>query len=145
MTSMATAPITDDTERQLDLLAVFHYVLAGITGLFALFPVLHLAMGLWMVSGGFPEQAAKPGQAPMDPQMFGWIFVAIASVLIAFGMTLAALLAVAGRRLKQRRSHTFCLVVAGLTCMNMPLGTVLGVFTLVVLTRPGVREAFERA
>jgi hypothetical protein len=29
--------------------------------------------------------------------------------------------------------------------MNMPLGTVLGVFTLVVLTRPGVREAFERA
>jgi hypothetical protein len=59
-------------------------------------------------------------------------------------LSLAALLAVAGRRLKQRRSHTFCLVVAGLTCMNMPLGTVLGVFTLVVLTRPGVREAFER-
>ena len=137
--------MNDETERQLDLLAIFHYVLAGITALFALFPVLHLAMGLWMVSGGLPEQAPKPGHAPMDPQMFGWIFVAIASVIIAFGMTLAALLGIAGRRLKQRRSHTFCLVVAGLSCVNMPLGAVLGVFTLVVLTRPGVREAFERA
>ncbi len=142
---MTSPPITDDTARQLDLLAIFHYVLAGITALFALFPILHLAMGVWMVSGGFPEQAPKPGEPPMSPEMFGWFFVGIASVLIAFGMTLAALLAVAGRRLKQRRSHTFCLVVAGLTCMNMPLGTVLGVFTLVVLTRPGVREAFERA
>ena len=144
MTPTPPAMITEETERQLDLLAIFHYVLAGITGLFALFPVLHLAMGLWMVSGGFPDQAMKSGQAPMDPQIFGWIFVAIAAALIAFGMALAALLAVAGRRLKQRRSHTFCLVVAGLTCMNMPLGTVLGVFTLVVLTRPGVRDAFGR-
>ncbi|MGL6289634.1 MAG: hypothetical protein ACRC2H_02990 [Silanimonas sp.] len=142
---MATVPITDETTQQLELLAIFHYILAGITALFALFPILHLAIGLWMVSGGFPEEASKPGQPPMDPKMFGWLFVGIASALIALGMTLAALLAIAGRRLKQRRSHTFCLVVAGVSCMNMPLGTVLGVFTLVVLTRPGVREAFERA
>ena len=146
MTPADPPTISDDTERQLDLLAVFHYVLAGVTGLFALFPVLHLAVGLWMIVGGFPEQAAPSGRSPMDdPQWFGWIFVAIASLLITAGLTLATLLAVAGRRLKQRRSHTFCLVVAGLACMNMPLGTVLGVFTLVVLTRPGVREAFERA
>lgn len=145
MTPAVPPTISDDTERQLDLLSVFHYVLAGITGLFALFPILHLAVGLWMVGGGFPEPSTKPGQAPMDPQLFGWIFVAIASLLITAGLALATLLAVAGRRLKQRRSHTLCLVVAGLACMNMPLGTVLGVFTLVVLTRPGVRETFERA
>jgi hypothetical protein len=142
---MTTAPITDETARQLDLLAVFHYVLAGITALFALFPVLHLAMGIWMVSGGFPEPAATSGETPMDPQVFGWFFVALASFLIVCGLALAALLAVAGRRLKQRRSHTFCLVVAGLACLNMPLGTVLGVFTLVVLTRPDVRQAFGNA
>lgn len=144
MTLPSPAMTTNDVERQLDLLGLFHYILAGITGVFALFPVLHLAVGLWMVGGGLTEQAAKPGQAPMDPQLFGWLFVAIASMLIAFGLALATLLGIAGRRLKQRRSHTFCLVVAGLACLNMPLGTVLGVFTLVVLTRPGVRETFER-
>jgi hypothetical protein len=98
--------MNDETARQLDLLAIFHDVLAGITGLFALFPLLHPAMGVWRVSSGFPEQAPKPGEAPMSREMFGWIFVAVGSVLIAFGLTLA---------------------------------------TLVVLTRPGVREAFEHA
>lgn len=139
------APITDETVRQLDLLAILHYVLAGITALFALFPVLHLAMGIWMVSGGFPEPAPKPGEPPISPELFGWIFIGFATAFIAFGLALAALLVMAGRRLKQRRSHTFCAVVAGLACLNMPLGTVLGVFTLVVLTRPGVREAFDNA
>lgn len=131
-----------ETGRHLDLLAVFHYVLAALTALFSLFPVLHLAMGIWMVSGEFPHEGMK-AQGPFGPEAFGWFFIAIATTIITMGLTLAGLLVMAGRRLKQRRSHTFCLVVAGLTCMNMPLGTVLGVFTLVALMRPGVKEAFN--
>ena len=131
-----------ETSRQLDLLAIFHYVLAGITGLLAFLPIIHLAMGIWMVSGGFHDHTPMPGEPPISPEMFGWIFVVFASAFILFGLAMAVLLTMAGRRLKQRRSHTFCLVVAGIACINMPLGTVLGVFTLVVLSRPGVRDAF---
>jgi len=39
----------------------------------------------------------------------------------------------------------FCVVMAGIACMFMPFGTVLGVFTLVVLTKPVVRELFDGA
>lgn len=34
----------------------------------------------------------------------------------------------------------FCLIMAGIACLFMPFGTVLGVFTIVVLTRESVRE-----
>jgi hypothetical protein len=35
--------------------------------------------------------------------------------------------------------------VAGLCCLFSPLGTLLGIFTLVVLQRPSVRALFGRA
>ena len=44
--------------------------------------------------------------------------------------------------LRQRRRRTFSLVMAGINCMNMPLGTVLGVFTVIVLLRESVRQAY---
>ena len=48
----------------------------------------------------------------------------------------------AGRFLAQRAYYTFCFVVAALECVFVPFGTVLGVFTIVVLQRPAVKEMF---
>jgi hypothetical protein len=58
------------------------------------------------------------------------------------GLTFAALTAFAGRSLQQRRRHTFVQVVSGIMCLFMPIGTVLGVFTIVVLSRDSVRQQF---
>jgi hypothetical protein len=49
----------------------------------------------------------------------------------------------AGRFLARRKHHLFCLVVAGVECLFFPFGTVLGVFTIIVLMRPSVQQAFE--
>lgn len=46
------------------------------------------------------------------------------------------------RFLSRRRHHVFCLVIAGIECLVMPFGTVLGVFTIIVLTKESVREMF---
>jgi hypothetical protein len=43
-----------------------------------------------------------------------------------------------------RRRRTLCLVTAGLTCASFPLGTALGIFTFIVLSRPTVKTLFER-
>ena len=49
---------------------------------------------------------------------------------------------VAGRSLLVMRRYTYCLVIAVVTCLGIPLGTVLGVTSLVVLNREDVRELF---
>ena len=67
----------------------------------------------------------------------------IGAVGILAGLTLAVLTVAAGRRLAKYRSHTYCLVVAALLCLFMPLGTALGVFTLIVLMRPSVKQLFS--
>jgi hypothetical protein len=37
----------------------------------------------------------------------------------------------------------FCLVVAGVSCLFMPFGTILGVLSLIVLNRPSVKLLFS--
>ena len=130
------AVATAEDLSQLRLLAVFHYVVAAMTALFSLFPVIHLAVGIAMVTG------TMAGNDP-DARFAGWLFIAFASVFILCGLALATAIAFAGRNLQLQRRHTYCLVVAGLSCMLMPFGTVLGVFTLIVLLRPGVKALFE--
>ena len=138
---MSTTYLNPSQDQQhLDLLGIFHYVVAGMCALFSLIPVIHLAMGLAMVTGHFPHTPGEP-----NPAMFGWIFVAIGAAFILFGLTFSALLAYAGRCLRQRRRYTFCLVMAAISCAFMPFGTVLGIFTLVVLTRPSAKSLFAPA
>lgn len=132
-------PVTvEDTDReQLRLLTAFHYVVAGITALFSLFPLIHLFLGVALLFGWL-DDSSNPG-----PQVVpGLIFIAIALVVMTIGMILAGLIAWSGRLLARRQRHTFCTVVAALACTMMPFGTVLGVFTLIVLMRPSVKAAF---
>lgn len=71
------------------------------------------------------------------------MFTVLGTVFVAGGLGMAAFVIQAGRCLAQRRRHLLCLIVAGLLCLCAPLGTVLGVFTLVTLLRPQVKAAFD--
>jgi hypothetical protein len=131
----------NDDLQHLKLLSIFHYVVAGFTALTGCFPVFHLAIGVALLTGHMPNQAADPAAT----DLMGWMFAGIAGAIIAVMWSLAVLLLCTGRFLQAHRRHTFCLVVAGLECLLMPFGTILGVFTIIVLLRPSVRQLFDAA
>ena len=132
--------MTNQDEQHLHILSIFHYVVGGLTALFACFPVFHLAMGISMLTGGF---GPMPPDETFPFQLFGLMFVLIPAAIILLGWALAAAIIVAGYFLSKRRNYTFCLVVAGIACIFMPFGTVLGIFTIIVLVRPSVKALFE--
>ena len=43
----------------------------------------------------------------------------------------------------RRKHYTFCFVMACVECLSVPFGTVLGVFTILVLNRASVKELFN--
>ena len=95
-----------------------------------------------------PPPANAPNQLPPPPPQFmaplmGGMFalMGVAIVILAWGM--GAALFLSGRWLAEHRNWTFCLVVACLSMINQPLGTILGIFTLIVLLRPSVKELFR--
>lgn len=129
----------ESTDAQhLKLLSIFHYVVAGLTALCACIPMIHLAVGLFMVLG--PRHFGPPGNEP--PMFVGLFFIIIASVLILGGWALATLIFLTGRFIARRKYYMFCFVVACVECVFMPFGTVLGAFTIIVLTRQSVKDQF---
>lgn len=125
-------------EEHLRLLVIFHYVCAGLAACFACLPIIHLIIGLLML---LRPQVFGPGK-DQPPPFVGWLLVLIASGLILAGWTFAGCLAWAGRCLGRRRHYLFCLIMAGVACLFMPFGVVLGVFSIIVLVRPSVKALF---
>lgn len=131
--------MNNDAE-QLKLLTTFHYVVGALVGLFSCFPVIHLVIGIAFVLGGGGIFAV--GEAP--PPFFGWVFIGVALFIITLGWTLAVNVLIAGKCLARRIRYNYCFVVACVMCIFMPFGTVLGVFTIVVLSRDSVKATFTR-
>lgn len=126
-------------QEHLRLLSIFHYVVGGLAGLFALFPVFHLIFGLVFILA--PHKFGGKNQTP--PAFVGWFFVIFAATIITMGWVFAGCVIAAGRSLACRRRYLFCLVMAGVECAFMPFGTVLGVFTLITLMKDSVKEMFS--
>lgn len=127
----------------LRVLAIAHYVLGGLLALFGCFPLIHLTLGIALLSGGSEFSPHGGGGAPQHlATMMGSMFVAVAATMIAIAWTLAGLMIACGLSLSGRKNHTFCLVVAFVEALFAPIGTALGVLTIVMLMRDSVRKRF---
>jgi Ca2+/Na+ antiporter len=129
--------ILDD--EHLRLLSIFYYVKGGITALFACIPIIHVVLGLVFIIA--PHAFGHGNDQP--PAFLGWLFVILGSFLILFGWTFAVLAVITGRCLSRRKHYAFCFIVACIECLSVPFGTVLGVFTILVLNRQSVKELFK--
>lgn len=125
-------------QQHLELLSIFHYIVGGLTALFACFPIFHLIIGIVFIIASKSSDAN--GDVP--PAFVGWILVIVASFFMLIGWSLAVCVVIAGRNLAKCTRRTFCLVIAGIECIMMPFGTVLGVFTIIVLMRENVIQLF---
>jgi hypothetical protein len=127
----------DRDADHLRVLAICHYVLAALTALSAIpfWPGL-AASGLVLRM----LRAAVPPEVPHDliQQLVRTIFWSL------FLLTLlhASIVAYIGWCLARRKRRLLSLVFSGFNLLMVPLGTILGVFTLVVLLRPSVKALF---
>lgn len=129
--------------EQLNLLAIFHYVVAGLAALFSFFPLLYTALGVIFIFAS-RNGTAKPGEE-LPPEFLGWIFAVVGALLFIIGIVMAICVLIAGRSLALRKRYTLALVIACIECLFVPFGTILGVFTIVALSRESVRGLFSKA
>ena len=130
--------MVNQDEEHLKLLSILHYVWGGLTACGLCFGGLYAVIG-----GGIMAAAAQAHGQNAPPAFVGMIFFLIGGIIALLAGTISVLTILAGRNLARRKKYTFCFVMACISCLSVPLGTALGVFTIVVLQRPTVKAMFQ--
>jgi len=116
--------------ENLRILAIFHFVVSGLALLGIGFLAVHfLIMRVMMEKHGH--------EIPGVPWIY-LFYVLFAAYLLVFIVlnTLSACF------MLKRRSRTFSTVVGAINCLHFPVGTALGIFAIILLSRAATQELY---
>jgi hypothetical protein len=120
------------------LLRIGYFISAGTNLLWVFFPLIYVFMGAFMLFGAF--DGAKPSDVP--PRSIGIVFMSVGIAISLFMASLTVLKILTALAIGKRRYRGLIFATAAVSCLAIPWGTALGVFTFVVLTRPSVAARF---
>jgi hypothetical protein len=143
----SVVPTADMVEKQqrrdrehLKLLAIFHFVFAGLAFLGIGFLGVHYAIMHTVFSNPDmwkSQPQTMPPKAFLDAFIWFYLFMGL---IFLMALVLNVL---SGLFLWQRRNRLFSFIIAGLNCLQVPFGTALGIFTILVLSRDSVRQLYS--
>lgn len=154
--------------QHLKILAICHWVFGGMLGLFACLGILYLVIGIVIFNQTKPAttsvstppatvvtrgngsmnvrvNATATRSSSDDDRTLGIVFTSMGSAFIVLGGVGGGLNLYSGFGLLRQRRRRLSLVVAALDCLSIPLGTVLGIFTMIVLARATVKTLYQTA
>src|SRR5258708_6477795 len=123
----------DITMHDLKLLSIGYYIQGGIHAFYTVMMFGYMGF-LGTVLTAIGASAEHNGQKAI-PQVVITFITGLIMVVLVFSLAGTICLLLAGYWLRRYRNRIFIFVVAGLSCLSMPYGTVLGVFTFMVLRR----------
>jgi hypothetical protein len=133
------APEIDNAQLETDLshlkiLSILWYVIGGLNVLGGCCSVFYLVLGIAALTGGIDEP---------DAEEMGIVFTIMGSCMMLLFLVGGGLMIYAGRGLATQTNRTLIFVMAVILLLNVPLGTALGIFTIIVLNRDSVKLLFE--
>jgi hypothetical protein len=147
-------PNAEDREH-LSALSIGHFILAGVALLGGV-PTLLIGVSGSKLMDEFGSDLTMamgqiPGQSGVDPfggspdamlQDLNSLIISVVVSMVLLAVVSAIHLAVVGVQIRNRRWWTFCYLTGWGECLMFPFGTVLGIFTIIVLSRPSVKLLF---
>lgn len=126
-----------NTNDQLRILSLFHYIVGGIHILFSSFGLIHFFIGISILLDSSGWDSGNP-----PPDWFGFIFAVAGGSFVLLGTILGILTIISGRSIARRTRRTFSIVIAAINCTVIPIGTILGVFTIVLLMKDETQRLY---
>ena len=122
----------------LDRLATFFKMAGVVTALLATLPVVYLALA----AGMLVLPVLVDGSSPMEGAPFACCSGVGGTIAIVVGWFFAICLFMTSRNLKRRKNWAFCIVFSCIVCLEFPLGTLLGIYSLTKLNEDGIKQLF---
>ena len=131
-------------EEHLRLLSVFHYI----SGVMTLFISIIFLIQFFVFSFIFDEvinsvfDIALVGNYNFDPEIFTfliYLWMILFFIFIAFGLTQIF----SAKFLRAKKYRIFSFIVAIISILSFPYGTILGVMTIIVISKSSVMELYQ--
>jgi hypothetical protein len=135
--------LTPQDESNLNVLGILFFVYAGMIGIGVLALSAFAVIPAILISGAAAGSPPPPGAPP--PLLFGGIFAAIFGLFALLLAVKCVILILAGRALGRRQHYVLVMIGACASLFTFPLGTALGVCTILMLQKPSVKVAFGMA
>jgi hypothetical protein len=133
----------DTTAHDLKLLSIGYFIQGGITLCYGLLFFCYVSFAGAMIAA-VQRNVNGGGRIPIPAGLLDLILALVIAATLAMVVAGACML-YAGVALRKRRHRMLILVMAALNCLSLPYGTVLGIFTFMVMQRPAAKEIFGLA
>ena len=130
-----TSNALNQTRDNLKLLGVFYIIL----GLMAL-PTLAFFGFHGQIMDQLLQAAPDPETREAIAKLVNVSFIGLVVFIIVHVVSCIYI----GVCFRKQRHHTLCVVAAAFCCLSFPLGTILGVFSLVVLMKEEAKQLFGK-
>ncbi|MCM8568530.1 hypothetical protein NE848_04020 [Gramella jeungdoensis] len=113
------------------------FLIKGIfTILISFFPLIYIFMGMFIFNNEMQDHDHFG--------LTGLVFMVVGTVIFLFLMALGIVTILAGKFIGERRRYDFIFVIAVLNCFTGILGILLGIFTIIELVKPQVKQLFGK-
>ncbi len=136
--------LKSQTQAHLKTLSICSYIYGGLILVGILFLAVHWYFMKFILKMAEQEEAAKMTQTgePIPEELFMimdffYLFFGIVLIGIAVMNFLSA------KGLAQQRMRNLIYVTAVVNCFAVPMGTILGIFTFVVISKQGAVQLFD--
>jgi hypothetical protein len=126
-------------EEHLRLLSLFHYIKGGITVGFSFFGLLYFVFIVLIMKVGNRENY-RPNNFPTE--FFSYLVV-IVGVIVTFILVFGVLQLLSAYYMRRGQNRIFSFVIGIIECLEIPYGTILGVMTIIVLSRHSVKQRYQ--
>lgn len=128
-----------DPAKNLNTFKILFLIKGILTLCFSMFFMLYAGLGAFFTN--IDEFSQASDSIAFNP---GYIFLVVGLVGAIFSIALGTLAILASKYLKEQRNYNFIFVVAIINALTGVLGILLAVFTLIELSKPEVKELFEK-
>lgn len=117
--------MTEQYLKQLKIISIIYYVFSALGALSSVICSLGLFFGLQSFLG-----------------FTTGIMIAGAAGLVMLGLTYVFYFALA-QNLSKQKGHLYCAITSGINCLTFPIGTALGIWTLILINKPEIKALFN--
>jgi len=132
-------------EEHLRLLVIFHRIYGILVIILSLLGIAYffLLNFLFSFSRRYSRFTIQNNFQGPPTEILNLILI-VMMVVIVIGLTIGVCNLLSAQYIKNRKFRIFSIVIACVDCISFPIGTILGVMTLIVLSRNSVVEYYKK-